>query len=272
MTVHAVLPYGRMLEQEGAALFLVAAKTGFIHRGLHKQALERAAVRIMTVGAGDFTLEQRHVRAPAKFRPLGLMAPETSLMNTGLGQKPTFREIGHRVVAIGAGYVGALMDRSHPMDPASRLVTAEALCILLWNRRFTQTGIADDVGQVRGVFHVGRARTVTSFALGRLKIRSRVACENLGMDRMRPMLAGLHMAIRTNDGTHIFTCGLSVRIRRLKFDATKKQRRHRQQQHSRNQHPKGKTRKSLQHFLNALAVHIRHHSRRVERAILREKR
>ena len=57
MTVHAVLPYGRMLEQEGAALFLVAAKTGFIHRGLYKQAIERAPVRVMTVGAGDFTLE-----------------------------------------------------------------------------------------------------------------------------------------------------------------------------------------------------------------------
>src|SRR5215469_5111465 len=61
VAVEAALAYGRVLEQEGPALFGMAAVTDLIDAvGLEKRR-GRGAVWIVTVHAADFALKQGHV-------------------------------------------------------------------------------------------------------------------------------------------------------------------------------------------------------------------
>ena len=56
VAVGAILSHGRMLIQKGTALFRMAGVAGFRNGVLHHQPRPRRTVRVVAVGAGDFTV------------------------------------------------------------------------------------------------------------------------------------------------------------------------------------------------------------------------
>ena len=144
MAVEAVLPDRRVLEQEGATLFGVAAITDFVDAVGLEQGICRRAVRVVTVHAGDLPFRQRHVRSHVELRALHLVTGKAGLVD-GLARCQTVRgEIGHRIVTVAAGELVVFVNRPVPENPRTALVARKALGVLGGNGCQALVREADD--------------------------------------------------------------------------------------------------------------------------------
>src|SRR5262245_38498643 len=131
VAVDAAVAHRSMLEQEWPALLSVTGEADFVDAVRLEQWSGRAAMRVMAVDTADPSLEQRHMRAARKLRALSLVALEARFVDGGARLQTPEREIRHRIVAIGAGEVAALVGRARPEDPLSTAMTIEAHAVLV---------------------------------------------------------------------------------------------------------------------------------------------
>src|SRR5258706_2128464 len=87
VAVEAALRHGRVLPDEGPALLGVTAGAQLVHVVGLQQRLRGRAVRVVTVGAADLPLEQRHVRALREVGALLRVTGEAGLVRVLLAQE-----------------------------------------------------------------------------------------------------------------------------------------------------------------------------------------
>lgn len=217
VAVEAAFAYRGVFPDEGAALLLVAAVAGLVHRIRLEQGLRRRAMRVVAIDAGHLPFGQGHVRALAELHALLLMTAVASLGNAvGLLQAGG-RELRHRVVAVRAGQPVGLVRGRAPEDALVAVVALQTyrvalvgavvvgrlagfrrlageaddqglvLLLLAGFRRFARK--ADDERLVHVVF-VGVARTgpVAGLTAATLKIVLRIEAKSLGVSGMRELV------------------------------------------------------------------------------------
>ena len=85
VAVQTVLAHRRVLEQERSAFLRMALVAIVVDRVLAQQRFGEAAMRVMTVRAGDLAFAQRHVRRTEHLRALVLVTLEAGV---GLERRP----------------------------------------------------------------------------------------------------------------------------------------------------------------------------------------
>ena len=108
-------------------------------------------MRVVAIDTGHFSLGQRHVRISLELRALGLVTRKTGLVDRRVGQETCRGKPGHRIVAIAAGEIAALVGRAEPVNPLTAAVTSQALIILIPDRRGTAFGKSYDRLFVDGI-------------------------------------------------------------------------------------------------------------------------
>ena len=186
VAVCAILHHRGMLPQERPAALGVAVKTVLVHRRLEELCWIRAAMRVVTTGAGYLSLSIRHVRGAlelcsphlmtleAEFRlrllrpdMFGQRLPIASLLGRQVRQsRITFGNVAIvNLVTIHASHGPRLVRASCPEHLVAFSVTREAGGVPFFDRRVRIVGEAnrDGVFPTSGV-HMGFARSVTSLA------------------------------------------------------------------------------------------------------------
>ena len=87
VTVHAVFPHRGVFEQERPTLFCMAAVAKLVHTIRLQQRLCGRAMRIVTVGAAQLALEQRHMGTLHEFRALDFVAGKAGLVHGFAGRQ-----------------------------------------------------------------------------------------------------------------------------------------------------------------------------------------
>src|SRR5208282_3589264 len=91
-------------------------------------------MRVVTAGAAELTLDQRHVCRPQHCRALVLMALEARVHHVALSQLVPRRKLAHHGMAIGARNIAIFVRAALPISPVAILVTAEANAVAVGNR------------------------------------------------------------------------------------------------------------------------------------------
>ena len=86
---------------------------------------------IVAIHAADLAFEQRHVRTFVEFCALHLVAGEAGLTDRFARRQPVRRIVRHRIVAIAAGEIVVLVNRTVPENPLPALMAGQALRVSL---------------------------------------------------------------------------------------------------------------------------------------------
>ena len=144
VTIRAAVTNWRVFKQKRSALFRVALIAGLIYRVSLQQRVGRAPMGVVAVEAGDLAFRQGHVRTAHELGTLLLVASETDFVDTDLLEQAALRELCHRIVAVAAGQILAVMGRSRPMQAFPATMTGYADVVLLRDRRCTVVGKANN--------------------------------------------------------------------------------------------------------------------------------
>lgn len=123
-----------MFEQERTALFRVTGVTGLVDTVGLQQCRGAGSMGIMAIGATQLAFQQGHMGPALEFCVLGLVALKAGLVDAFPSGQSARAEIRHRIVAIGAAHLVAIMDGAVPENPLPPRVAGQALTILIRQR------------------------------------------------------------------------------------------------------------------------------------------
>lgn len=194
VAIEAVLAHRRMLEQERTALLRVALVARLVDRIGLEQRIGQGTMRIMAVVAAHLPFGQRHMRAAIELLPNIPVTLCTGIVDRRLRHQPLHREFRHGVVAVAAGQIVALVDRSLPVIARAARVTGQAGFRLNIDGGAGIFGISDDESfdlRLGGMFRSG---AMTGFTHGNCRIRAVGDVQSQGMQGVRKMICLQFMA------------------------------------------------------------------------------
>ena len=109
MAIQAVLANRGVFEQKRAALLGVALVARLVDRVRFQEGAGKRSERIVAVIAAHLALGERHVRAAVELQPDVLVTLCAGVVDRCLRHQSLYREFRHRVVAIAARQIVALM-------------------------------------------------------------------------------------------------------------------------------------------------------------------
>lgn len=178
----------RVLPEERAAFFGVAAIAHIIDALFFQQRRGDGTVRVVTIHAAHFAFEYGHVRTLPELCALLFVASQACLGDTACSQRRVSGEFGHWIMAITAAELVAGVCRTSPVQTIAAFVATQALGGLHLDWRAPFSGIADQEVAVLRVFDVKRAGAVTRLANRFFNIVLRIFTERLGVERMTEAL------------------------------------------------------------------------------------
>src|ERR1700730_1256123 len=133
VAVQAILAHGCVLEQDGPALLRVALVAIVVDRDFPDEPLGGAAVRVMTVRAGDLALTHGHVRRTEDLRLPVLVALEAGVGLPRRLELVGWRHVLHDGMAVGAGNRAFLVHTAAPVDSLPALMAVETNGVVVFD-------------------------------------------------------------------------------------------------------------------------------------------
>src|SRR5262245_5279600 len=125
MAIEAIFANRIVLPQERAALLRVTLVAIVVHRIFSQHRFGGAAVRIVTVRAGDLALTDRHMRREVSLRAPVFMTLEAGVRSKSGVQLESAGYILHDRVAVAAHQSARLMRAAVPVSPVAAFVAGE---------------------------------------------------------------------------------------------------------------------------------------------------
>src|SRR5262249_8418409 len=125
MAIEAIFADRIVLPEERAAFLRVALVAIVVHRIFSQHGFGGAAVRIVTVRAGDLALTYRHMRREIALGAPVLVTLEAGVRSKGRVQLESAGYVLHNCVAVAAHQSARLMRASVPVSPVAALVAGE---------------------------------------------------------------------------------------------------------------------------------------------------
>ncbi len=185
MAIQAILAHRRMFEKKRSALLGMTLVARFVDRVRLQQRVRERPVRVVAVIAAHLAVGQRHVGSAVELETDVAVALRTGIVDRAARQEPLHREFGHRIVAIAARQIVALMNRTGPVIPGPARVTRETRLGLRGDGRTGVFGIPDDEPFHLGIGGMRGARPMTGLAHRNRRIRPIGDVQSQGVQRVR---------------------------------------------------------------------------------------